>query len=524
MPKASLRAAIAVCALLGLLAGSRNSSAATNADCEALGQLSFGSRAKVLSAESVDTADGTTERSWLPSALKAAITQVPSFCRVVLLSTPSAESRIGIEVWMPLSRWNGRLMGTGSGGYPLGVNYEALIDGVKAGFAVSNTDLGLAAHIDSIRGPDGQDVTTLFIGHPVRLVDFGSRATHEMTLLSKQLAARFYGRPTKRSYFIGCSTGGMQALREVEQFPEDYDGVVAGDPGENRARVHLEILWNFLSVWHKPQRVLTHEQLAAMHVAAVKACEGTARASYIEAPLACDWNPASLLCGKSSGVCLTQEQVDAADLIYGGPRNPRTGERYYPGLTRGSELGWEYYMKQANDELPFRGVFAFALGNDVRFENFDWDRDADTFIAAVGPYIDATNSDFSAFRRRGGKLILYHGGSDPLASAQDTADLFGRVIARDRTSGGGVETSAYALMFVMPGMDHCRGGSGPDHFDQVAAIQQWTERDMPPVPLSVTKADPTSGDAIGLLCPYLPQMPGGSSSMNSRGKTCRLSH
>ena len=473
--------------------------AASTSDCKALSQMRFGSRAKIISADPINVLGEDNKRSWLPTRFGDSLSSMPPFCRVVAVSTPSEESRIGVEIWLPLSTWNGRLLGTGSGGYPIAIEYQALIGGLQKGFVVANTDLGLAAHVSELhRDQQGStDVTTLFINHPIRMVDFGSRATHEMTLLAKELTAHFYGKSAEWSYFAGCSTGGMQGLREVEQYPEDYNGVLAGDPGENRARVHLSILWDYMTVWHRPDRILSNMQLEAMHSAVISACNGTSKDPFLKAPLRCNWKPESLLCSPSGGVCLTPNQVEAANLIYQGPRNPRTGEQYYPGLVRGSELGWHMYMSQADHAPPFRGVFAYALGEGFQFETFDWDRDAQTFIDAVGPYLDATNTDIASFRQRGGKLLLYHGGSDPLASMENTVNFFTKAGGQGDPKTG----SPYVLLFVLPGMDHCQGGIGPDHFDQLSAIERWTEHGIAPIPLTVWKQEESGADTRD-LCPY----------------------
>lgn len=485
--------------------------AATLLDCKEISHLAFGAKAKILSALPVNVATVDNDLSWLPAHYQDSLRSVPPFCRVVAVSTPSEQSKIGVEVWLPLSGWNGRFLGTGSGGYPLAIAYGALIEGLQKGFAVANTDLGLAAHRAELQQnqPASSDPTMLFINHPVRMVDYGSRATHEMTLLGQQLIARFYGRSAKWSYFAGCSTGGMQALREVEQYPEDYNGVLAGDPGENRARVHLSILWDYMTVWHRPDRVLSNSQLSAMHSAVISACNGTSKDPYLSEPLKCTWRPERLLCGPSGGVCLTPAQVEAANLIYQGPRNSRTGEQYYPGLVRGSELGWEMYMTQASHEPPFRGLFAFALGEAFQFDAFDWDRDAETFIDVVGPHFDATNTDLTAFIRRGGKLLLYHGGSDPLASPEDAVNFLTNVLNRNQIGNGDPKSgNSNVLLYVFPGMDHCQGGLGPDQFDQTSAIMQWAEHGIAPEPLTVWKSD-ANGTETRHLCPYIPDMAGG---------------
>jgi feruloyl esterase len=521
--RAEIRVNLAVASILlfANLLVPRVVEAAAPSTCQGLSKVSFGARAQIISALPINATSEGNDLSWLPMRYQDSLRTVPPFCRIVVVSTPSVQSRIGVEVWLPLSGWNGRFLGTGSGGYPLAIEYRAMIEGLQKGFAVANTDLGLAAHVAELNAvqPASSDATTLFIDHPVRMIDFGSRATHEMTTIAKELTARFYRKPSVWSYFTGCSTGGMQALREVEQYPEDYNGVVAGDPGENRARVHLSILWDYMSVWHRPERILSKDQLEAMHSAVVSACSGTSKAPFLKEPRACTWRPDSLLCGALKGVCLTPAQVEAADMIYQGPRNPRTGEQYYPGLARGSELGWGLYMKQASQEPPFKGVFDFALGKEFQFQTFDWDRDAETFIDTVGPYFDAMNTDLTAFGRRGGKLLLYHGGSDPLASAEDTVNFYTKANNRGELAAGGPRAvSTYVLLYVLPGMDHCEGGLGPDYFDQMSAIMRWTEQRIAPVPLTVWKQEANGTVTRRRLCPYSPETARGTSRKKSHAE------
>ncbi len=502
-----LRNAFTVTLMTVTCMGSGPVSAASTGECSALADGSFGQAAAVVSAAAINVAGRPRDTSWIPAEYRPTLQSTQPFCRVVVAATPSAQSSIGIEIWLPLSGWNGRFLGTGNGGYPTSVDYRGLLEGVRDGFAVANTDLGLAAHLNELAADSGSsaDITSVFVHHPVRMVDFGSRATHEMTWISKNLIARFYGKPARRSYFTGCSTGGMQAFREVQQYPEDYDGVVAGAPGENRARVHLSILWSYMSVWHRPGRVLSDEKLQLIHAAVLASCNGSAREEFLTAPLACKWRPESLLCNNSTaaGECLTPDEVEAVNLIYRGPGNPRTGERYSPGLPRGSELGWSLYMRQADQPLPFRGVFAFALGDDFQFDHFDWDRDARTFIDVVGPYFDALNTDMGAFARRGGKFLLYHGGADPLAPVADTADFYEKVWAAGNEDHAR-PTGSYFRFFILPGVDHCQGGSGPDHFEQTSTIMKWTENRVAPRSLEVRKSTGGSSAAARKIDAYVP--------------------
>jgi feruloyl esterase len=373
-----------------------------------------------------------------------------------------------VEIWLPAAGWNGRYLGTGNGGYPRTFAYRDMIEGLAAGYAVANTDMGLAS-----AAPQGAaaDVTEAFVGRPYLMLDFGSRSTHEMTVLAKAVIQTVYDAPPLKSYFIGCSTGGMQAFSEIQRYPQDYDGVVAGAPGQNRGRIHLALLWDFMAVWRRPERVLSEPQLARMTQAVLDAC-GDGR-PYLNAPLECRWRPEAILCGHVEGVCLTPEQAAAAQMIYDGPRNPRTGEVYLAGLPRGSEAGWAAYMRAADGDMPFAGVFRFALGAGFDPLTFDWDRDATTFLSLVAPYFDAMETDFEGFFGRGGKLIVYHGGADPLAPVEDTVTHVAALSAIAQQSGS-------TRLFVLPGVGHCGGGAGPDRFDRLTLIRNWVEEGKAP--------------------------------------------
>jgi feruloyl esterase len=478
-------------AALWALSGWAHAADITRTGCRDLAAARLGAGATVVSAAVVapQASDKGRSLAWAPPQMRQLLQHAPEFCRILVRSEPGRESRIGVEVWLPLSGWNGRYLGTGNGGYPLAVMYPQLMEGISEGYATANTDLGLAGQVLSV-SQARLDPTQIFVGRPFALVDFGSRATHEMTWIAKSLIHLAYGISPRRSYFDGCSTGGMQAFSEIERYPADYDGVVAGAPGENRARVHLSILWDFMSVWQRPAGILSDAHLALVHSAVLKACAVDGK-PYLRNPSACRWRPETLLCGRSDAgknPCLTKQQVQTVNLLYQGPRNPRTGEQYMVGLPRGSELGWTMYMRQAGQELPFRGVFAFALGPRFSFQTFDWDRDAETFIAATAPYFDATDLDMRAFVSRNGKLLWYHGGADPLAPLGDDIRFYDAM--KQEMTGAGLTATAFQSAFrfyVLPGMSHCAGGEGPDQFDRLQIISNWVEHGSPPDSLVVSK-------------------------------------
>ena len=159
-----------------------------------------------------------------------------------------------------------------------------------------------------------------------------------------------------------------------------------------------------------------------------------------------------------------------------------------------------------------KGLFAFALGEGFQFEPFDWDRDAQTFVDIAGPFIDV-NPDLREFGRRGGKLLLYTGGTDNLTSPEDAINFYNKANKASKQEHGGPQAiNSYALLFVLPGMDHCFGGLGPDHFDQMSAIMHWTEEGIAPIPLSTWKQE-ANGSVTNKqrLCPYIPETTGSTS-------------
>jgi feruloyl esterase len=174
-------------------------------------------------------------------------TGVPAFCKVSAVLTPSSDSFINVELWLPTATWNGKFQGIGNGGYAgtIALGLPAMITGLQAGFAVATTDMGTA--------PSGNNNGDALVGHPEKWIDWGWRSTHLMTTVSKQLIQSYYGQAPRWSYFNGCSTGGEQALMEAQRFPGDYDGILGGDPANNRTHVHTAALWNYVATHRSAQ-------------------------------------------------------------------------------------------------------------------------------------------------------------------------------------------------------------------------------------------------------------------------------
>lgn len=422
---------------------------------------------------------------------------LPEFCRVVIHTSFSTDSSVNSELWLPVSGWNGRFLGTGNGGMAGAIRYTSfdagipdgrMAGGLRKGFAVANTDMG-TSH------PEGEPFPVL--DHPVKWWDYGRRSTHEMTVVSKKIVQAFYGQPAEYSYFSGCSTGGFQSLRLVQDHPHDYDGILAGHPGPNRSAKVVGIQYNYMLPKLFPEGRIPNDKLMLMHKAVLNECAGSGGGHptdpFLTSPYECKWDPSALLCTSTDETdCLTEAQVEMANRYYLGFQSPRTKEFFFPGLPRGTELGWEEYMVAADEEEPpHAGVTRSILGSDFDFWKSDWDRDAETFIQIMSQNWNTTETDLSRFQNAGGKLLMFFGYNDT-STSHDTTNYYEAVRAGIQ-SRGGLETGtalteeqaqqrlqSFYRLFMMPGMEHCRGGNGPNAFDGLAVLTKWVEEGVSP--------------------------------------------
>jgi feruloyl esterase len=431
------------------------------------------------------------------------IQDLPSFCRVVATLMPSSDSRIRIEVWMPISGWNGKLEGTGNGGYAGRIAYGELAAGLRRGYAVANTDMGTS--------PTSGENDDALIGHPEKWVDWGWRSTHEMTVAAKFIINAFYGKEPRFSYFIGCSTGGEQGLMEAQRFPDDYDGIIAGAPANNRTRLHMDILWNFSAALKSPVGYLPAATLPVITKAMLNACatsKAVASDNFLSDPSNCHWDPQSLMCkAVAAPDCLSAEQVVTVRNIYGGPRNPATGAFLYPGLPRGSEFEWNSLMQQPG-EPRFISLFKWVFGPSWNWRTFDFNRDATTVDARLAPILNATNSDLDAFKTHGHKLIVFHGWADSLVASQESINYYESVlnaqarVAASHKQSKIEETQGFYRLYMVPGMSHCGGGPGLNTIDTLASIELWVERGIAPQKIIAKRTDKDATEMTRPVCPY----------------------
>jgi len=426
---------------------------------------------------------------------------LPAFCRVEATARPTSDSDIKFEVWIPpADAWNGKFQGVGNGGYSGAIGYTAMADALRRGYAVASTDTGHAG--DDMKF--GQ-------GHPEKVIDWAYRSLHVMTEASKLIVRDAQGRFADRAYFVGCSSGGHQALTEAQRYPDDYDGIIAGDPANNRIRQTFAFLHSWVATHDKDGKaIIPQAKLPILTKAAVDACDGIdgLKDGLIDDPRKCQFDPAKLACkaGVDDATCLTPPQVEAARKTYDGVKNPRTGEQIFTGWPRGSEgfgeapgQSWRAYIMDPPEPMRV-GFFKYFLFHDPNwdFRTIDWERDL-AYAEQKMPFMAAVDRDMSAFKKRGGKLLMYTGWSDPVVPPQDTVAYYDAVV---KTMGGLEKTREFFRFFLAPGMGHCGGGPGPNQFDHLTALEQWVEKGAAPDKLVATHSTNGKVDRTRPLCLY----------------------
>jgi hypothetical protein len=434
-----------------------------------------------------------------------AIVAVPPHCEVRGISRPSPDSEITFEVWLPLTGWNGKYRQNGNGGFAGTIGSAGLADPLRRGYVAAATDDG---H-DATKMPQG----TFAVGHPEKVIDFGYRAVHDTAEQAKAIAAAFYGTRPARSYFVGCSDGGREALMEAQRFPEDFDGIIAGAPASDWSHLFTSFVWNELALTKDDAHRIPAAKLPAIQKAVVAACDAGdgVKDGLVSNPRACRVDPAVLACkGADSSDCLTSGQLDTLTALYAGPKNPRTGEQIYPGLVpSGAEAlpaNWPLWIWGTGPGRSVQVGFGGSYFRDLVFEQpawdiraIDFDRDVRTSDRKVGVVLDATNPDLRSFRAHGGKLLQYHGWADSAITAFSSIEYYDGVQAFMSAAPDPRSTSKplddFYRLFMVPGMSHCGGGVGPVRFgndatstasaadperDMFAALERWVEQGVAP--------------------------------------------
>ena len=459
----------------------------------------------------ITTAQSIASGRFIPPGSSTAIINLPAFCRVAAFVTPTSDSHIDFEVWIPKSIWNGKYAQEGCGGWCVSIPYGAMADPLRRGYAVAATDDGTGA----LSPTDASWAN----GHPEKVNDWAYRAVKVTHDDAEAIVAAFKSSGPRRSYFEGCSTGGRQALVEAQQYPQDFDGLIGGSPASIPPAIIVGFVWNFLALTETPDSSLTQSDLNILSSAVLTQCAGhdggLATDQFLNNPPACKFNPESLLCtGNTTSSCLSEAKVAAIKKIYSGPPN------IFPG----------YQVNEGTEAVLWPAGF---VGQQSFFENFfsEWvfansgwtptsttiNQDLSAANASTAGITNFTNPDLTAFQKRGGKLIQYVGWSDPLISALNDINYYTSVTDVIGDLGA---TEQFYRLFMVPGMGHCAGGPGANAFglglngpspsdpsdDMLSALAQWVEQEIAPDKIIATKYvndNPANGVAFQRpLCPY----------------------
>ena len=370
---------------------------------------------------------------------------------------------------------------------------------LQRGFAVVSTDSG--HRIDSSAPEFGDAV---FGADAQARIDFGYNAIDQVTRVAKQIVATYYARPADKSYFVGCSNGGRQAMVAAQRFPQHFDGIVAGDPAFAILQARIASFWQVYAFKDlatandakgRPDlsTAMSDADLRLVNDAVMERCDALdgLRDGLIDDLPACRFNPSELQCsGDKTVQCLSAPQVAALQKVYAGPRDSM-GRALYAAQAPGSELAWRRYIfgtsaTQTGGAMLSEGLFKYLAFTppepNFDFYAFDFDRDPPRLQAAA-EVLQATNPDYARFRQRGGKLLIYHGTADPAQSTPFLAEHYARMQA---ANGGRKQTEDFARLFFVSGMEHCFGGKSLDQFDVLTPLVDWVERGIPPTMLRAT--------------------------------------
>jgi feruloyl esterase len=453
-------------------------------DCGRLAQMKL-AHARIVSAEVVSAGPIKSGAGESPAAKT-------DFCRIQVLSKPTADSEIQIEVWVPVGEnWNRKFEQVGNGGFAGVLPYRAMTQALSLGLAVAGTDDGHQAN-------DMTDAAWA-LGHPEKVKDYGWRAIRETTVIAKQIVQTLKARAPAKSYFVGCSDGGREALMMAQRFPAAFDGIIAGAPAYSMTRLltsgalRSRDLGGAISY-------LPPAQLALLQRQALKQC-GDGMASYLKDPRQCAVDVAALRCANVNANanananepagCLSDAQVKTVQTIYAQRKDPATGQPLY-GVLPGAEAvkgSWDAWLTgNGDDKRPAAGGFtwnylAYMVRGDPKLDGDTvTDAELERGERQYAPIMDSDNPDLSAFKAHGGKLIQYHGWNDPAIPPGYSLEYRERLAAKT----GGLQD--FYRLYLVPGMLHCGGGEAPTMVNWPAAIEGWVEKGEAPGELVASDA------------------------------------
>jgi feruloyl esterase len=413
---------------------------------------------------------------------------LPEYCRV----QGRVDTEIGFEVRLP-TIWNQKLYFQGAPGFA-GI-ISAPGPGLMRGYAEATTDTG------HLGGPGD---STWALNNPERQINFGYRAVHSVTIAAKQIVQAFYGKMPEQSYFEGCSNGGRQALMEAQRYPTDFNGIIAGAPGLEYTGFMMSWDWNAQALKLAPNLASKLPMIAAAVLEECDARDGL-RDGLIGDPRRCRFNLRTLQCpGGDESNCLTSGEVRTLLKIYGGAVNSDQ-EQIYPGLSYGHEDGADGWIRWVTGSGTTPSVdfstadgylrsFIFGPAFDTLTFNFDTDP---ARVVPTGDFLNATDPDLSLFKANGGKLLMWNGWSDPVATPVRVVRYF-----LDVVDTLGEDTLQFSRLFMAPGVHHCGGGTGPNIFDMLAPLENWVERGVAPDRVIASHLTGNAVDRTRPLCAY----------------------
>ena len=391
------------------------------------------------------------------------------------------EFGIGFALALPTAQaWNGDFMMQGGGGgngtvsYPLGASYTGEKAALTRGFAVASTDTGHQARTGAF------DFS--FMRDQQAYLDFAYQANAKVADLAKQMIARYYAKPAAYSYFVGCSTGGREGMILSQRYPSVFNGIVSGDPAMRTGLSNIAI-GRWIPVAYnqaapkdasgKPQieKFLTDSDRKLFSNALLKACDardGVADGMIYD-PLGCHFDPATLACKPGqTEECIAPQKIAAIKKAFAGPKNVY-GTQVYPSFLYDTGI-------VSNGPVP--GLLAMhsagIFGPYTTATEIDVDHET---LHASDPLVEPASTNLSTFSSGGGKMLFFHGDSDPWFSALDTLDYYQSLAA---SSGGADKVADWSRIFLVPGMAHCAGGPSLDRFDMLGAVVNWVEKGTAP--------------------------------------------
>ena len=403
---------------------------------------------------------------------------------------------IGFELLLP-DGWNRRFVMGGGGGF-VGSIANFARDTINRGYATVGTDTGHQSPSGTRAGWALDDVAAQ--------VNFGHVAVHRTAEVAKAIIAAVYEDNPEYSYFIGCSTGGGQALIEAQRYPDDFDGIISAAPVVQHSGLAAARVFNAQHFFPDPDKldepIISEDQLMRLHAEVIETCDEQdgVKDGLLDDPRACRFD-------LSEADWLSATQRRAIEALYDGPSNEQG--QIYPGMPLGSENRW-YLWKAgslppfiARDNSPNPG---FALGVDFCkyfvFNDPDWDYSTYDFATwnddahLASTLLDANNPDLSRFKTAGGKLILWHGWNDGPLTPLASIEYYEEVERRDP------DLRDFFRMYLLPGVQHCRGGDGPDRVDWLAILRRWVEEGQAPYRVVAEKVD--LGGSVTLSRPVYP--------------------